>query len=501
MKKLWHKLKESILSVVPVAVIVTILALFVVPDFNMSMLYNFLIGAVMVIIGMALFTLGADTAMMPIGESMGSEITKTKKLWLVILLSLLVGIAITVAEPDLWVLARQLIEAINMYVLIVVVGIGVGIFLVVAMLRIIFQWSLNKLLIVFYGIIFILAIVLQLMGKGMFLPLSFDSGGVTTGPMTVPFIMAIGIGVAALKGGKEEDNFGLVALCSVGPIIAVMLLGLVSDTSNIIVHPHEPIAEGAIAFLKHMPEYMGEVGIALGPVLVIFLIFNFAKIKMSKTRLIKILIGIAYTYVGLVLFLTGVNVGFMPAGNLLGREIAALSYNWILIPIGIIIGFFIVAAEPAVHVLNGQVETISNGAIKKRTMLISLMVGVGASIGLTMIRVLTGISIWWLIVPGYAIAITLTFFVPKVYTAIAFDSGGVASGPMTSTFLLTFAIGCCAALGGNILTDAFGVVAMVAMSPLITIQLVGLVATLKSKRIAARTPVADKTDTEIIDLE
>jgi hypothetical protein len=507
--KLWHKLKESVFAVAPVAVLVTVLALFVVDGFSLDMLWSFLIGTVMVIVGMALFQLGADTAMMPIGEHLGQQVTKTKKLGLVMVLSLMLGFAITVAEPDLWVLGGQLASAINMYILIVVVAVGVGIFLVIAMLRVIFQWSLRRLFLILYAVVFALAVILVLTEKGIFLPVAFDSGGVTTGPMTVPFIMAFGIGVAAMKGGgKEEDNFGMIALCSVGPIIAVMLLGLAFDTSSIQYQSSITREVDLLGFLTRMPDYMQEVLIAIGPIFGIFLVFNFLKLKLSKLQLGRISIGALYAFIGLVIFLTGVSVGFMPAANVLGQEIAALEYNWILIPIGTVVGFFIVMAEPAVHVLTEQVETISNGKIKKRTMFLALMGGVGVSVGLAMIRVLTSLNVLWFLIPGYVIALGLTFFVPKVYTAIAFDSGGVASGPMASTFLLTFAIGASIVVVGNstVMADAFGVVAMVAMTPLIAVQIVGLIAKIKGKTAIKELGVSSdavipEEDAEIIELD
>ena len=300
--------------------------------------------------------------------------------------------------------------------------------------------------------------------------------------MTVPFIMALGIGFSAVRSDKhaENDSFGLVALCSVGPILAVLLLGL-------LYHPEESGYEQTMIvktdnsvemwqlFQEGLPYYTKEMLISLLPIILFFFIFQIVSLHLHKKTLVKIIIGIIYTYIGLVLFLTGVNVGFMPAGNYLGQVIAGLSYPWIIVPIGMLIGYFIVKAEPAVYVLTEQVEELTSGAISAKAMGMSLSIGVAFSLGLAMVRVLTGISILWFLLPGYAVALGLTFFVPKIFTAIAFDSGGVASGPMTATFLLPFSMGACEALGGNVVTDAFGVVAMVAMTPLITIQILGLI--------------------------
>lgn len=318
--------------------------------------------------------------------------------------------------------------------------------------------------------------------------MAFDSGGVTTGPMTVPFIMALGIGISSIRSDKHaaDDSFGLVALCSIGPILAVLLLGMIyqSDggyyTASRITEVGDSVELGQL-FLHALPEYFQEIAVSLLPIVVFFGLFQIFSLRLKKRSLIKILVGLFYTYIGLVLFLTGVNVGFMPAGNYLGQLIAQLPYRWIIIPIGMLIGYFIVIAEPAVYVLTKQVEELTDGAISGNAMKTGLSISVAVSVGLAMLRVLTGISIFYLLVPGYAAAILLSFFVPKIFTAIAFDSGGVASGPMTATFLLPFAIGACTSVGGDVVTDAFGVVAMVAMTPLITIQVMGLIYKLQGK--------------------
>ena len=370
------------------------------------------------------------------------------------------------------------VPSIPNYTLIIAVATGVGIFLVAAVLRMLFGSPLAHMLLILYPIIFILASIVP----QDFLTVAFDSGGVTTGPMTVPFIMALGIGFSAVRSDKhaENDSFGLVALCSVGPILAVLLLGLLyhpgeSGYEQTMIVKTDNSVEMWQLFQEGLPYYMKEMLISLLPIILFFFIYQIVSLHLHKKTLVKIIIGIIYTYIGLVLFLTGVNVGFMPAGNYLGQVIAGLSYPWIIVPIGMLIGYFIVKAEPAVYVLTEQVEELTSGAISAKAMGMSLSIGVALSLGLAMVRVLTGISILWFLLPGYAVALGLTFFVPKIFTAIAFDSGGVASGPMTATFLLPFSMGACEALGGNVVTDAFGVVAMVAMTPLITIQILGLI--------------------------
>ena len=492
-----EKIKESLSSVLPVTLIVLgLLATFIpVPA---SMLICFIIGAIMVIVGMGFFTLGAETSMTPIGEYMGSRLTKSKSLVLVVFVSFFVGLLITVSEPDLTVLANQVSSVPNL-ILILSVGAGVGLFLVSAMLRIIFGIKLKYLLIFFYVAVFTLAFIVP----SNFLAIAFDSGGVTTGPMTVPFIMALGIGVSSIRSDSdaENDSFGLVALCSVGPILAVMILSLFfemdpSSTSSYAMPAIETSRDITLMFLSSIPHYLEEVAIAVGPLTAFFLIFQALSGGMPRNTLFKILIGLVYTYIGLVLFLTGVNVGFMFVGNYIGETIAASQYKLLILPLGMVIGYFIVSAEPAVKVLTKQVENTTSGAIPGKLLGISLSIGVAVSVGLAMTRILTGLSIMYFLVPGYAIAMILAFIVPDIFTSIAFDSGGVASGPMTATFLLPFAVGACSALGGDVTKDAFGVVAMVAMTPLITIQILGLVYKIKQSRI---TPAITVEDYEVIE--
>ncbi|MGI6005939.1 MAG: DUF1538 domain-containing protein [Ruminococcus sp.] len=480
--KLTEKLKEALNAVLPIMAIVLILC-FTITPMPTGILLLFILGAVLLIIGMMFFTLGAELAMSPIGEKIGGQIARSGKLKIVLLICFILGFIITISEPDLQVLAAQ-VPSIPNQILVLAVAFGVGIFLMVAMLRMLFSISLSRMLIFFYIAVFLLAFFIP----GDLLAVAFDSGGVTTGPMTVPFIMALGVGFSAIRSDKhaEEDSFGLVALCSIGPILAVLVLSMVfrpEDTAYTAgVIPDLADSVELWRYFSHgFPEYAKEIAVSLLPIIVFFFLFQVFSLKLNRKTLLKIIIGIAYTYVGLVLFLTGVNMGFMPAGNYLGQVIAALPYRMIILPIGMLIGFFIVKAEPAVYVLMEQVEDITSGAISGSAMGTSLSIGVAISVGLAMIRVLTGISIMWFLIPGYVIALVLTFFVPKIFTAIAFDSGGVASGPMTATFLLPFAMGACQAVGGDIVTDAFGVVAMVAMTPLITIQCMGMVYKLKSR--------------------
>lgn len=506
-KLLNEKMNEALTSVIPITAIVLVLCFTIAPIPN-NMLMSFLTGAVMLIVGMAFFTVGADTAMTPIGNKVGSCITKSKSVWVIIFVSFLLGVIITISEPDLTVLANQ-VPTIPNAVLIGTVAVGVGVFLVIAMLRILLGISLSTLLIGFYIIVFGLA----MMVPKDFWAIAFDSGGVTTGPMTVPFIMALGVGVSSIRSDRHasNDSFGLVALCSIGPIISVLVLGLIYPTEGAYVPVTIPEMEHSrdmiALFIEALPEYMKEVGVALAPIVVFFVLFNTFIIRMKKRPLIKIVAGLVATYMGLVLFLTGVNVGFMPVGNYIGKIIGSTDYSWVLVPIAMLIGYFIVKAEPAVHVLNKQVEEMTAGTIPAAAMERFLSIGVAVSLALAMIRVLTGISVMYFLLPGYMVALVLTRFAPKIFTSIAFDSGGVASGPMTATFLLPFAMGACEAIGGvdRIVTDAFGVVAMVAMTPLITIQILGVEYKIKTRkereaRERMQSTISIYADDEIIEL-
>ncbi len=482
--KLKEKTMESLSAVLPISGIVLLISIFLIP-MELWRFVMFLVGSVMLILGMGLFQLGAEMSMTPIGEGIGVGISKTKKTILVVLIAFIMGLIITVSEPDLQVLAEQ-VPAVPNLTLILTVGIGVGIFLALAVLRIKFRIDLSVMLIVLYTL---------LIGASAFVPkdflaIAFDSGGVTTGPMTVPFIMALGVGLASSRSDKNSasDSFGLVALSSVGPILAVLILGC-------FFRPEAPAesAEGfgniftlrdvSLIFAKEMPKYLEEVLISLLPIAGVFLIFQLITKRYHKRQMKRIGIGIVYTYLGLALFLCGVNIGFAPVGSFIGEELALLEYKWMLVPLGMLIGYYIVKAEPAIQVLNHQVENVTEGAISVKAMNRCMSVGVSISVGLSMLRVLLSIPIEAIVIPGYITALVMSRFVPKIFVGIAFDSGGVASGPMTSTFLLPLSIGACKALGGNLMTNAFGVVALVALTPLIAIQIMGLVYKFKTAKL------------------
>ena len=508
-EKLKEKTMEALMSVLPITGIVLLLSITVVPLEN-GTLVLFLTGALLLIVGMGIFQLGAEMAMTPLGQGVGSRLVKGQKLGIILLVSFLMGTIITISEPDLQVLANQ-VASIPNAVLIYTVAIGVGVFTAIAVLRILFRVSLAKMLSVFYLLLFILACF----APSEFVAVAFDAGGVTTGPMTVPFIMAIGVGLSAARSDKEgaADSFGLVALCSIGPIMMVLLLG-------IFYHPTEAVYTAVQVptvlttrdviqqFVLALPQYGEEVLISMLPVVGVFVLFQLMTRHYRRRQVLRISVGLLYTLIGLILFLTGVNIGFAPVGNLLGSGLAGDGWmKWLLIPIGIAIGYYIVKAEPAVQVLNEQVEDLTGGTISRQMMNLSLSVGVACAVALAMVRVLTGLNIYWILIPGYMLALVLSRLVPQVFVGIAFDSGGVASGPMTSTFLLPLAMGACTAVGGNVVTDAFGIVALVALAPLIAIQIMGLIFAYKSKvhphpshEPAVEDAVLDLDDT-VVDLE
>lgn len=481
-QKLKEKILESLSAVLPITGIVLLLSILLVP-IDLGTMVMFIVGAIMLVIGMGFFQLGAEMSMTPLGEGIGVQISKTRKIPLIFLIGFSMGAIITISEPDLQVLAEQ-VPSIPNLTLILTVAVGVGIFLAVAILRILFQINLSTIL----SCLYIVLIGVSFFVSKDFLAVAFDSGGVTTGPMTVPFIMAMGVGLASVRGDKNasSDSFGLVALSSVGPILAVLLLGMFFSPSEA-AYSAAGVADVSTTrdvvkeFVFSMPPYVREVLISLVPVAAVFILFQGFTHRYPRRQVKRVTVGFAYTYIGLVLFLCGVNVGFAPVGSLLGNEIASEAWKWLLVPIGMLIGYYIVKAEPAIQVLNRQVEGVTNGSVSAKSMNLCMSLGVSASVGLSMVRVLTGLPIHWIVVPGYIIALILSRFVPRMFVGIAFDSGGVASGPMTTTFLLPLSIGACDAVGGNLMTDAFGVVALVALTPLIAIQLMGILYQYKLK--------------------
>lgn len=481
-KTLLHKLKEAIFSVLPISLLIIIISFAIAPMDKWNFI-SFLTSVVLLIIGMGLYSIGADTSIEPIGGNIGAKISQSKKLWFILLVSLVIGIVITIAEPDLVVLSSQ-VPSIDKWALILTIAIGLGVMLLIAVMRLFIKIPLNIILIILYGVAFCLLFFVS----KKFVPLAFDSGGVTTGPITIPFIMALGIGVSAAVGGSktEENSFGFIGICTAGPIIAVLVLGIFykTDTVNYTFVSQQIFSYKSLlnVYANTLVVYLKDVAFALAPIVFFFILFQIFALKLPRKAILRILIGILYTYVGLTVFLTGVNVGFMPAGSFIGQNIVKIS-RYLIVPVGMAVGALLVLAEPAVHVLNRQIESITGGTIKRKPMLIVLSLSVSIALGISMLRIATGFNLLYVLIPGYVLALGLTFFVPKTFTAIAFDSGAVASGPMTATFLLPFSIGACINIGGDIMSDAFGAIAIITLTPLLTVQILGLIYVLKAKRI------------------
>ncbi len=473
---------ESLSSVLPIALIVVALCMTIVP-LSAGDMVLFLIGVVCLVFGMSLFTAGAEMSMQPLGTKIGSTVAGSGKVWLLAFISFIIGIIITISEPDLQILANQVSDIENL-VLILTVSVGVGVFLMIAVLRILLGVSLKAMLIVFYAV----AITLSFFLPEGFKTLAFDSGGVTTGPMTVPFIMSIGAGVCASRVSSDSrgDSFGITGLCSIGPIIAVLVLGVVLGVDGgtyvpSVTNPIFETREGIVLYAEGLVKYIPEVFWALVPIIVFAFLFQLIFRAFNKVQMIRMAIGIVYVLIGLGIFLTGANVGFVPTGTAIGSSLASYFGGALLIPVSMLLGYFIVKAEPSVYVLNKLVETMSAGAISGQTTGRGLSIGVCAALGLAGLRIITGLDIMWILIPGYIIALTLAFFVPNIFVGIAFDSGGVASGTMMSAFVLPLCLGACNQLGGNVMEDAFGCVALVAMAPIISIELMGLTYKLKTK--------------------
>ncbi|MBQ2634571.1 MAG: DUF1538 domain-containing protein [Oscillospiraceae bacterium] len=502
-----NKLWEATVSILPIALMVLLISFTPLAELSDRELGVFLLSSLLLILGIGLFNLGADLAMTPMGEHTGEGLTKSNRPALLLWASFILGLLITVAEPDLAVLAGQVRAVLDGTLLVFTVGVGVGLFLLLAVLKILFRKDLSSLLLFFYLLLFALAALLLETGRGGFLPMAFDSGGVTTGPITVPFIMALGVGIAMTVGGRDahSNSFGLIALCSVGPVLAVLLLSLAARGEMQYALPDYSLDAHLGPALWHtLLEVMAEVGRSLLLIALVFGLLQVTVLRLPRRKLLQLAVGALYTFLGLVIFLTAVTVGFMPVGFRLGLQLAEGNQTALVI-LGFVIGMVVVLAEPAVHVLNLQVEEITAGEVTKRQMMLALSVGVGVSIGLSLLRILLGFSLLYYLIPGYLISLGLSFFVPRLYTAIAFDSGGVASGPLTSSFILPMAIGACVTLRGEqeVLSSAFGIVSMVAMTPLITIQALGFRAVLAAhvRRRRAMRRILSADDAQIIYFE
>ncbi|MBQ3048209.1 MAG: DUF1538 domain-containing protein [Clostridia bacterium] len=478
------KLKESFMAVFPITLVIFALIIFLVPtDVNTIILV--LISAILLILGIALFSLGADNSMNELGENIGSTLSKSKKIWLMVVLSFFIGFIITFAEPDLMVLAEQVAASSSLYsvwVFIATVSLGVGIFLMFAILKLVLQWKLSTVLTICYGFILFLAFFVP----EEFMPIAFDSGSVTTGPISVPFLLTFGLGLSAVRSkNSEDDSFGLIAMCSAGPILAVMILSLFLSPSagagveEIVTHT-SIWAELGLSFLK----YVKDVALILLPIIAIFVLFQIFAFKFPKQRVAKMMVGFLFTYVGIVLFLAGVECGYLQIGSHLGQHIGALDYRWIAIPIGLMLGAFSILAEPALHVLKKQVEDITGGVLKQKVIVVVMSIGVATSVLFAVLQAMYDFSLLYIIMPVYILAIVLSFFNTKLFTAVAFDSGGVATGAMAVSFTLPFVTGLSTSA-----SKGFGTIALIAAFPIFTMQVLGFIyklALIRAERKAAK---------------
>ena len=489
MRILLYKFKDSAFSVMPIVILVLILN-FTISPIEADQLIRFLTGALFIILGLSIFLMGVDLGIDQIGQHMGDAIARSNKLIVVIIVGLLLGFFISVAEPDLHILAGQIDKVTSGTVakwnIVIIVSFGIAVLLSAGLLRIVYNFGLHKMLTILYGIIFAIAIF----ASPEFIAISFDASGATTGALTVPFILALAVGVSALKRdsqASEKDSFGLVAIVSTGPIISVMIMSLIIGAEDISGSVDMAAGDdGSIfhPFMYKMPVMAYEVFFALLPILLVFLILRKRAFKLGKQQTKDILLGIVYSFVGLVLLLTGVNAGFMEVGTIVGFQIASLENDFLLIGTGFLLGLLTILAEPAVYVLTDQIENVTSGYVKRKTVMGALAIGVGTSVALSMIRILVpDLDLWHYLLPGYIIAVILTYIVPKLFVGIAFDSGGVASGPMTATFILAFAQGAAEGIpGADVMLDGFGIIAMVALTPLITLQILGIIYKIKTRK-------------------
>ncbi|NMB00556.1 MAG: DUF1538 domain-containing protein [Firmicutes bacterium] len=482
--------KDNIRAVTPIAAIVLLLNITLVP-LGLPLILRFLVGAILIIIGLSLFLFGVEIGITPMGSLTGSSLVKTNKLPLVLLGGLFLGFFISVAEPGLMVLANQVdfvtISAISSMKLLVVVSIGLAIMVALGFLRVFLNISLKVFLLVCYIIILVLAFFTQ----PEFLAIAFDASGATTGILAVPFLLALAVGISRLRKdskASEEDSFGLVAIASAGAIMAVMVLNIVIGTQEYVAASLEPIKLDNVTviqpFLAHFSEALRESFYSLLPLTVAFFVLQDLLFKLDRKHFVRIVKGFLYAFIGLVVFLVGVNGGFMEISSELGLRLASLDNKSWLVLTAFALGFFTILAEPAVFVLTHQIEEVTSGYVKRKAVGAALSIGVGFAVATATIRILTpSLQLWHILLPGYIIAVSMMHFVPTLFVGIAFDAGGVATGPMTATFILAFVQGAASSFeGANLLRDGFGMIALVAMAPIITLQILGVIFQARSRK-------------------
>jgi hypothetical protein len=489
LNELTGKLKEVLMSVLPITFIVLILH-FTISPLDSSMMYAFLVGSALVIIGLTIFLFGIDQGLEPIGHGVGTTITKSNSYAAIITVSLILGFFISYAEPDIHILAKQVDSVtsgqFDNILMVVAVSIGIGVMMTLGMLRILKNVRLKYVFSGVYALIFILSFF----SSPDFLAIAFDASGATTGAITVPFMLALAAGVSAIKKDSkmgEADSFGLVGISSAGAILGVLITGLFLEGEKL----NGTLPEAQISNMGLIDTYKSkllhiafESFLTLLPIIIAYIIFQVFFFKQKRRKVIDVSRGIIFTYIGLVIFLLGVNGGFMEVGSQLGIQLAAMDSNLPVLLVALLLGLTTVLAEPAVHVLTNQVEDITGGSVKRSLVLIFLSVAVGMSIFMSALRILIpGIQLWMYLLPGFILAAILAYFVPDLFVGMAYDAGGVASGPMTATFSLAFVQGVAAHVPtADVVSDGFGMIAIVAMMPIIAIELLGALYQVKSRK-------------------
>ena len=490
-------LKEVFLSSLPLAIIIIIVCVFIAPLNNPTDYIKLIVGYFSVVVGQAVFLVGLNISILPIGMLVGGSLIKLKKPVFIIFFGLVFGLLATVAEPALTVLARQtnmVMPIIDETIFIWIMGLGIGILVGFSLYRIMKDINIK----IVFGVLYILTFLLLIFVPNEFVALAFDGSGATTGDISVPFILALGMGVSVTmsKHKSNDDTFGIIGLASVGPILALSIYAIVLNIKfGGVLPPEQLYSPGTeITIGEILSGNLFGITLALLPIILIFLPFQYFLIKQPKKDFIKILLGAIIVFIGLMIFLSGIDYGFAFAGKYIGEVFLEASrpkwFKWLLLLIGYILGAAITLSEPAVTVLGEQLEEITNGHIKKLTIRMTLAIGIGFASLLAMVKILTEINILWFLVPLYAIALIMMFFTPKLFVGLAFDSGGVSGGALTSAFLTPLTLGVAQAVahksssgGQSILVNGFGIIAFISVTPLIAVQFLGIVYDIAMKKV------------------
>ena len=494
-------LKETFLSSLPLAAVMIIVCVFIAPMDSMLDYVKLIVGYSSVVIGQTFFLVGLDSSILPIGKLVGKSLIKLKKVVFIIFFGLVFGLLVTVAEPALEVLARQtnmIMPSVNATLFVWIASTGTGISVGFALWRIIKDWSIKKIFAALYIALFAMIIFVP----PEFVALSFDASGATTGDVSVPFVLALGIGVSATlsKRKTNDDTFGIIGIASVGPIMTVFLYGIILKATNGGVLPPAGVYDpgSAASFLSILLGNFSGVALALFPVVIVFLPFQFFLFKLPKKEFATILVGTIPVYIGLLIFLSGIDFGFAFAGKYIGEVFLDPTrqewFKWILLIVGFVLGMAITLSEPAVTVLGDQLEELTNGHIKKMTMRMTLAIGIGIAAVLSIVKIMTQINILWFLAPLYLIALILMKFTSRLFVGLAFDSGGVTGGALTSAFLTPLTLGVAQAVAAgagpnaqSVLTNGFGIISFISVTPLIAVQTLGIIYDLRLKKVKTST--------------